>query len=142
MQLVVLVETVEPSGQVTEMAHWVEDEAVAEQIAQEEFEYFLDTRIIDLHVRVYTWQRTLLSERHLDDAQQYYDHRCYRIGETERSYLDLVTPHEEREDRRRYETNIIVGFRDNLDATIAVATRRTDQPITHEYLDEMWKLVG
>lgn len=113
--------------------------AAAIALMEEWWERFILLRITDLSIEVISSDGTVVDGRCLDDAQLYYDHRMYRISTTERSYLDLTVPLEEREDPRRYETSIIIGWRDNLDATIAVALRNDDEPITHEYLDELWQ---
>jgi hypothetical protein len=112
-------------------------EAIAK--AERMWAWLIDNRLLDLHIRIVDDAGAEVMDRCLDDAQLYYDHRMYRIDSTERSYLDVNTPLAEREDYRRYETHILVGTRDNLDAHIATALRSGNPAITHEYLDTLWK---
>ena len=117
---------------------WADVLSEAVGIMEREWEWFIDTRMTDLDIGIINSEGECVDSKCLDDAQRYYDHRMYRIGQLERTFLDLCVPLEEREDQRKFDTNIIIGYRDNLDAHIAMAVKPGHQPITKEYLDECW----
>ena len=131
---------VEPDGTVDVLtfARATAGEAIAK--AERQWAWLIDNRLIDLTITVYDPDGEPVLDLRLDDAQTYYDHRMYRIGRLDRSYLDLTIPIERRDDPRANDTCIIIGFRDNLDCTIHQRMASPSPAITSAYLKELWKL--